>query len=534
MVWIEDNKVIMSAYVNNRRRTFAVALLIAMAVPIRAEQPLRIGHITVHALDVYSTEEAERGAFYRLADRLHIETRRSVIKQFLLFHEGDVYKPQRLAETERNLRALSFLKSASVVASSPHDGVVDITVTTQDAWSIAPETQAGSKGGTSTFGATVADTNFLGYGKDLELGWDRGLDRSRVALNYNDPAFFAAYWRTHIGYAITSDGYDRKFNIGRPFYSFTAPWATNFSFADFRQDDRLYGSGVVLSRFEQSHRSITASYGVARNPTDTAARRLTAGLRLIDDDFAPIAGHTTELPSSRQFRYLFLRYDSAQNDFVKVNFVNKDLRFEDFNLGRQLSVEAALSPRLLSAPATTGYLCLSTADGSRIGDGFVLAGATAATRLEGGLRNAIAAASATYVHRDDGIHPRAFLAKVSINAGWRVDREVQFFADGLTGLRGYGIHMFEGNRAAVLNLEERLYLGREVLQLASPGVVAFFDAGDATNGVISLKSDVGIGIRVGLPRTPKNLLRIDLAYPLQRDPFGRKRLMLSFSSGQAF
>ena len=125
----------------------ASAALIAQTAP-----PLRIGTITIRPLDVYSSDEARHGQLYKLADRLHIETRTSVIRKFLLFREGDVYSSERLAETERNLRAMQFLKSASVVASEPHDGVVDVTVTTQDSWSIAPETQAGSKGGKSKIG----------------------------------------------------------------------------------------------------------------------------------------------------------------------------------------------------------------------------------------------------------------------------------------------------------------------------------------------------------------------------------------------
>ncbi|MGH7489489.1 MAG: POTRA domain-containing protein, partial [bacterium] len=171
-----------------------LGLLIAAALNAQTEPPLRIGTITIHPLDVYSKDEARHGRLYQLADRLHIETRESVIRKFLLFREGDVYSPERLAETERNLRAMQFLKSALVVASSPHDGVVDVVVTTQDSWSIAPETQAGSKGGKSTVGATLSETNLLGLGKDLELGWQNGVDRSRIGVTYNDPAFFAPYW----------------------------------------------------------------------------------------------------------------------------------------------------------------------------------------------------------------------------------------------------------------------------------------------------------------------------------------------------
>lgn len=517
------------------RHAVALSLLLVSALPVLAQTPLHVGRVTVRPLDVYSSAEATRGSFYRLADRLHIETRREVIEQFLLFHEGDVYRPERLQETERNLRALSFLKSASVIASAPHDGVVDVTVTTQDSWSIAPETQAGSRGGQNTFGATIADTNFLGYGKDVEVGWSHGIQRDSLAFNYNDPAFFAPYWHAHMEYVITSDGFSRRLNLGRPFYSFSAPWASLLSITDYRRDDRLYGSGVEVSRFTHAHKEATASYGLALEPADRSARRLVGGIRAIDDDFAPIAGRTLDTPSAHTFRYLFVRYESATNDFIKLNFINKDLRYEDFNLGRQYSLEAAVSPRAFSLPTTTGFVCLTAADGSHAGDNaFLLGAVTAASRVGGGLQNTIATANATFVKRWTGDHPRAFVAKVALNEGWHLDRENQFFADGLTGLRGYRVYAFAGSRSMVVNLEQRLYLGREVLQLASPGVVAFVDAGDATDRGFSLKSDVGIGIRVGLPRTPKNLLRVDLAYPLQQDALGRRRLLLSVSSGQAF
>ena len=51
---------------------------------------------------------------------------------------------------------------------------------------------------------------------------------------------------------------------------------------------------------------------------------------------------------------------------------------------------------------------------------------------------------------------------------------------------------------------------------------------------MKLKTDLGVGLRIGLPRTPKNLLRVDLSYALNDDPLGRRGWMMSFSSGQAF
>jgi hypothetical protein len=520
--------------VNGGLRRLILTAFFLFAASVAAD-PLRVGKVKIETLDVYSGKELERGAFYRLADRFHVETRDSVIEHFLLFKEGDPYHPERLEETERNLRALPFLKSAAVVASEPRDGVVDVTVTTQDAWSIAPETQGGSKGGSTTFGATISDTNLLGLGKELQLGWERDIDRNRVVFNYNDRVFFAPYWRSHTEIAMTSDGYERRFDIVRPFYAFSTPWATRVAYAAFRRDHRLYDGGREVEKFQYTRREVTGFYGIAYDASDLHARRISAGMRFLDDSFDRIEGETTQLPSERSFRYVYTRLESAQNDFIKVNFVNKDLRYEDFNLGAQFAVEAAISPRFLDAPSTTGLVSLSAADGIRLGkNAFVMSSLTASSRLAGGAQNAMASATATLVHRRGGNHPTAFVARTVFNRGWRLDREVQFFADGLTGLRGYRTYAFAGSRSVVVNLEQRFYLGRELLQLASPGLVAFIDAGDAWDRKFGLKVDAGIGIRVGLPRTPKNLLRVDLAYALQKDPLGRKGWLISFSSGQAF
>jgi hypothetical protein len=512
----------------------------AIAVQTEAQEALRIGKITVRALDVYSPEEAQRGPAYRLADRLHIETHPSVIRRFLLFREGDIYRPERLAETERNLRALGFLKSATVTASAPHDGVVDVSVTTQDSWSIAPETQAGMKGGTATYGASLSEANLLGHGKNVEVGWSKGVDRTRFSLNYNDPAFFAPYWRASLGYGINSDGYDHRFSVSRPFYSFATPWATAFSFTGYLQRDRLFNGGVETERFRQKHDETIVSYGAALDPNDEAANRITGGLRFVNDDFGSLPNHPVfGLPTDRQFRYLFLNFDDVQNDYVKLNFVNKDLRYEDFNLGTRTSVEAAISPKPFGVSSTTGLLHFSAANGRRLGDeGFVMPAADLSTRLDGGLQNTIAGANVLCVLRRGTDFPQALVGRVLMNAAWRLDREVQFFADGGSGLRGYRLHSFAGSRSIVFNLEERVYLGQEILQVVSPGVVAFIDSGNATyrgfSDLMALKTDIGVGIRVGLPRTPKNLLRIDFAYALNRDPLGRRGFIISFSSGQAF
>ena len=102
------------------RRAALLAALAAAAPPCFGQEAgLRVGTIRIESLDVFSDEEAAQGWVYRAANALHITTRVSVIRNFLLFKEGDPYDPNRLTETERNLRNLPFIKSASVLAHPP-------------------------------------------------------------------------------------------------------------------------------------------------------------------------------------------------------------------------------------------------------------------------------------------------------------------------------------------------------------------------------------------------------------------------------
>ncbi len=521
-------------------RCALILLLTLTSNQALAAAPLRVGTITIRALDIYADEEADRGRVYRVANALHPETRESVIRKFLLFHEGDEYRPERLAESERNLRALHFLKSATVTASEPHDGVVDVVVATQDSWSIAPETQAGMKGGQSTYGLNITDTNVLGRGKEMSVSWDKTIDRTRLGFDFQDPAMNSSLWTSRVGYGRNSDGYDHRLQLRRPFFSFATPWAAEFSFQGFRQNDRLYSDSFITSEFVQKHNELVAAYGRALGISDVVANRLTAGVRVVDDSFRNGTLHPDALlPEERKFRYLFARFEHVDNDFLKLNFVNKDLRYEDFNLGLQYTAEVAVSPRALGTDSTVSFLRLHAARGVRIGErSFFLPSFKLQSRFDGGPQNTIAAGSLLFVRRSESRYPRATLARVVFHTGWRVDRDVQFFADGLTGLRAYRVHSFEGTRTFMMNLEHRVYLGREIFQLLSPGVVAFFDAGNATTGglgrLMRLRTDAGLGLRIGLPRTPKNLLRIDFGYALNQDALGRRGLMVSMSSGQAF
>jgi len=103
--------------------------------------------------------------------------------------------------------------------------------------------------------------------------------------------------------------------------------------------------------------------------------------------------------------------------------------------------------------------------------------------------------------------------------------------------RAYPDFAFEGSRRFVVNAEQRIFLGREILQLFGPSIAFFADSGEAVDRNVRLsgmKSDVGVGLRIGIARYDSALLRFDLAYALNSSPLNRRGRVFSISTTHAF
>jgi len=529
------------------RRTPAFLALAALAmarglIAQEAAKP-RIGEIRIEALDVFSPEEAAKGWVYRTANAVRFETKPSVIRKFLLFKEGDPYDPTVLAETERNLRQLPFLKSAAVAAGPEHDGVVDVGVVTQDAWTTEPGISVGGKGNATTYGFTLKEKDFLGTGRTVAFAYDKGTERTTTTLEYIDPYIFGPYWTADLAYSDNSDGQEQQLSITRPFVSFRDKGSRELTLDHVTQNVKIYEFGDTLARFRQRHFQGLARYGWAVEATDAQAKRLIVGVDLQEDQFELLPDSPAPVvPEDRSFRFLTAAYQYAENDFLKVNYVNRDVRYEDLNLGRVLFAELAISPEVFGTPKTTERIRVSGDEGWRISDqSFILARLAYETRWDGSPENEILSGRVIYVLKMPTFHPiQTFVSRVTVDWGWNVDRDVQFYADPDNGLRGYELHAFAGDRRVVFNAEQRFFAGKEVLQLFSPGAAVFFDTGYAAPPgqpmrLADLKSDVGVGLRISITRAASNsILRLDVAYPLNADAHGRRGLLVTFSSGQVF
>ena len=335
---------------------------------------LRIGKITVRSENVFSPRETT-SRLYRAMDRAHVATRPSVIRRFLLFKEGDAYDPRKLEETERNLRDLGFLKSASVSAGPPHDGLVDVLVATQDSWSLLPGVPIASNGGTTTYGVQLLEGNLLGTGRELSFSYNKEIDRITRVLEFFDPYLFGSYWSGRFSQAWNSDGRRTRAEVIHPFVSLSSPRSNAFGLDVFGQTTRTYADGAVNAAYQQDHRGVTLEAGWALATSGTEAHRLTAGLDFIEDRFGTLPGRPNDpLPDSRTYHTVYVGYELARNDLLKLNYVNRDLRFEDFNLGWSLAARLGFAAHALGSAGNSGSVRFEARKGTRLGaGGFVLA-----------------------------------------------------------------------------------------------------------------------------------------------------------------
>ncbi|HSP16859.1 MAG TPA: hypothetical protein VLV78_19085 [Thermoanaerobaculia bacterium] len=484
----------------------------------------RIGKISVNPGSLFSDEEASHGALYQVLNRLHTNTRADLVRSFLLFREGEVYDPVKIAESEKNLRALDFIKTAAISVTPVHDGVVDVRIVTEDEWTSDPNVDFGRDRGVATWNLNFTQKDLGGSGAEVSVSSGRLPERTESSIEFLHPAFLRPYWNGDLLLAKRSDGAETKFSLAQPFYSSSTPFSFEISSDNDSKDIRIFRDGRPLARFHSHGVETRAIAGWALTGGPESAARIFGGFDFVNDQFHGVIGGFTPLP--RRYRWTVLGFEIARENLVKVDYVDHDARYDDFDLGSRLSMQAGTS-------RTANELTARFQSGLRLGErAFLLPRVSFGSRFGPRAENEITSASIKLIWRSDLLSPQTLVSRLQIDEGRRLDRDVQFFADALHGLRGYPAYAFEGHQAVVANVEDRLFLGRELLHLFAPGLALFADAGKA--GLSGVKSDFGAGLRMAIPRADSTMLRFDLAYALQNSPISRRGFVVSFATSQAF
>jgi outer membrane protein assembly factor BamA len=484
-----------------------------------------IGKIDIDSRNIFDESDArERNGLFRLANRLHIRTKHSTIKAQLLFASGEKYRARKLAETERALRLQSYIYDARIVPVRYADGKVDIKVITKDVWTLSPGISFGRAGGSNSTNFNLSDSNFLGWGKALDVSHGSTVDRTSTTVDWSDPNVFGSKWTSELSYANSSDGMQRSLKLARPFYSLDAPWSTKITALKFDRTVSRYNLGNIVDQFNDNQTSYELSGGVSGGLIDGWTKRFTFGVRYDRNIFLPTPATSLparQLPPDRLLSYPFVGFDILQDKYKKVGDENQIGRTEDLYFGTEVTGEVGWSNSAFGADRDAIMLAAKAVRGIEITglQQLFLTGKFSSRIEDGRARNLKADAAAKYYWRwrTDWLLYAAFSGTVTDS----LDPDMQLLLGGDNGLRGYPLRYESGTSRALLTVEQRVYTDWYPFRLVRVGGAIFADVGRTWgSGVVGnsdpgLLKDVGFGFRLGNTRSGLgNVLHIDFAFPL--------------------
>lgn len=488
------------------------------------QQGATVGQIKIRVLDVFDTDKPEENNwFFRTANRLHIGTRKGVIRSQLLFETGDPFSGRLLDESERVLRASGYLHFAEIRPVRFHGGVVDIDVTVRNVWTLTVAAGVSRSGGENRENFELEDSNLFGTGKEATLRWRSDLDRDSFLMRYRDPLLAGTRARLDVSYSNNSDGQERRLDVVRPFFALESRWAAGALTQAQRQIDQVYAGGEIVDRFRHQLDRVEVFGGWSAGLRQGRAQRLTTGFTFEHHRFKPdehFLGPTI-LPEDRKLAYPWIGFERVGDAFVEEQDLDQIARVEDLRLGTNLSARLGLSSPALSGDRTRLIFESRLSRGYRPGDRHLLLLNTFVSGRYGtaGFENLWAGGNVRYYLRNLGRHQ--FVALAGLDLAGNLDRENQLLLGGDNGLRGYPVRFQDGDRRFLLTLEQRFYHPRQFFRLVYAGAAVFLDTGNAWDGDQpggGLLTDVGLGLRLSPSRSGRDtIVHLDVAFPLDGD-----------------
>jgi len=507
------------------RIVFAVLILVVTGALTFAQtagtsEPLPIGVIEIESHEVFDEPVQGVAMPYRIANNIHIKTRDVVVRRELLFDTGELFDQELVEQTERNLRALSFLRDArveTVEVDGNGDGQpdrIDVRVMTWDTWSLAPRIDFRQVQDRTIWELGVSEKNLFGLGKSVTVTHRTNLDRTSDRISYTDPQLVGSNVSLLATLSKLSDGNEQALILNREYISLRDPWAWNVGGGSFRRTDPIFKDGVEIGRLP--HRGqwadIEASRAVRRGAQH--ALRVHGAYRLREEQVGS---------EVRDFGVAEVGIRSVGHRFVRLTHINQFERSEDFNLGADtFSTVGVSTPELGGSQERALFLAAGHAQGVPLGDGhFLIAEARFDGRHERGeWRNALKTLRGRYLlkHAERNV----LVGRIAYQSGHNLDPEVQLLLGAETGLRGYPVRRFNGNRLLLMTVEERWFFTDDVGQLFSLGFAGFIDSGfvwpeEQRFDLSDLKTAVGVSLLLGSNRlSTRGGIRLDVGYGLNR------------------
>jgi len=283
----------------------------------------------------------------KVGNALHIDTREFIVRNMLLFREGDKADGFKLAHSERYIRSVRYINDVRIIAVPVSDSEADVTVMVQDAF---PYSASFSTNFLSNGNFSVTNRNIVGAGFDGQAGVymdtrkDGLMGYSAMLRSSNIRRTFTTFQAEYL------DRFENQrygFGLQRDFYSPTTKYAGHLMFQDTRAQT-LYYSFAIENR---QPTSVSIKYNLwdtwlgrsfemkDKSSSDKQRKNFTVSLRSQRLEFTDRPEYSENLFYRFQSRTTYLASLSlSQQMFYKTSMMYNFGRTEDIPYGGIITI----------------------------------------------------------------------------------------------------------------------------------------------------------------------------------------------------
>lgn len=489
----------------------------------------RIGEIEVRVINVFNRKRPGEDTWYaRAADFIHIKTDPAIIRDELLFKSGQPVVARTIYETERNIRALPFVRAVEIVPVGCVHHVVGVLVIEKDAWTLKLDFRFSHVGGASEIRYKLLDTDIFGTGKTVSVSWQKTVQRTETQFEYVDPAILGTRWTGSLSVANLSDGYQREITLARPFYRDTDPWSVTLSALSQKENLDIYEDGILTESVPNQLNTESVSYGRLISFRGDTGQRFYVGwtrdseIYAAPEQEAPVPFLPLDLTPRREVGPTmgWQLFQDRYRSFENIRLID---RVEDYNLGWDVMATAGVDPSWLGSLGDSLSFNLDVSVGTRVfGHDLLLASGSWQVRRESSQwQNEVGQLAATYYNQD--LSDQTWVIHTAYAYVVHPDPTSLMYIGGLQGLRGYPNYFRVGTRMWTTTLEDRIVTPITLFHSFVLGFVAYADSAQIReidpNHWSQIYADVGGGIRIGnLRGAYGEVYYFTIAHPLVRAP----------------
>jgi outer membrane protein assembly factor BamA len=482
-----------------------------------------IDSIEIDNRNVFNTSEPGYDNFlFKTANSLHMTTRRSVIRQEVLFDVGDAYSSDLVEETARNLRARYQLYDAWIETRLLDNGHLLVRIVTVDQWSFRVYVNFRREGNESDYQFGIEERNLLGYNKFLNMDYvllqrDHNFFRTR----YQDNRLGGTSYYLDLGYdGEPTDGVTHVI-LQKPFYNLDQRFSFGVALYERRARHDYYQDSLLAAQW---HRRGDNFSMIGHYRWGEYKRKIGIWFQYdynyqnVSDQlvFSPEDSNQIAFPGDSVYHRLMTGVNLEWLDFVKLRQINGFGYTEDFTLGQTvgLQVGRAFLPGLSKRLFDQVGFSFSAANmlGSNL---FILDYRRDFWFEESTTFRETSDMSFRWFNNQLDFFTLAF--RIRYNSWWSADGNNFLVLGGQSGLRGYDKYFQTGDRRLVGNIEGRFFPDIELLSVIFGGVL-FTDFGQIWSSDEPVKLgpfdySVGAGLRISLEKvSKKDLIRVDFAH----------------------